>query len=396
MKIALRVLVWVAIGGLVYWFTSHLAFKEVQVNAPLEGDARYNPFYAAIRLSSELGAEATWERVFSVPPEGTVLYLSGWNWAQSKPRRERLKKWVEEGGRLVVDASLLVDEEEFETWSGIGQREVEIEDEDEDDDEAEDEDVELVPDKTPFAFGDEDDSNCEKLSEDGGDRKLRMCWPNWGQSLTTTRRIQWALRGEQGIHALRVAVGKGSVTMLNADPFQYREFLLGDNPHVFVAATQIRRGDTLRFLTEEESPSIVALMWRFGAPAVLLLLAGVALGIWRSGPRFGPRVASTDTARRSLAEQIRGTGQFALRFGGGEALYDATLRALRDAAIRRFPAYDTMSSADRVALVARVSGIGESDLSPAMNYTGPRNPHELRDAIAILETARRRLLTARK
>ena len=61
MKIALRVLVWVAIGGLVYWFTSHLAFKEVQVNAPLEGDARYNPFYAAIRLSSELGAEATWE-----------------------------------------------------------------------------------------------------------------------------------------------------------------------------------------------------------------------------------------------------------------------------------------------------------------------------------------------
>ena len=132
-----------------------------------------------------------------------------------------------------------------------------------------------------------------------------MCWPNWGQSLTTTRRIQWALRGEQGIHALRVAVGKGSVTMLNAVPFQYREFLLGDNPHVFVAATQIRRGDTLRFLTEEESPSIVALMWRFGAPAVLLL-AGVALGIWRSGPRFGPRVASTDTARRSLAEQIRG------------------------------------------------------------------------------------------
>ena len=89
----------------------------------------------------------------------------------------------------------------------------------------------------------------------------------------------------------------------------------------------------------------MSLTWRFGAPAVLLLLAAVALGLWRSGTRFGPRVAVTQTARRSLAEQIRGTGQFALRFGGGEALHAATLRALRDAAIRRVPSYDAMLKA---------------------------------------------------
>jgi hypothetical protein len=55
-----------------------------------------------------------------------------------------------------------------------------------------------------------------------------------------------------------------------------------------------------------------------------------------------------------------------------------------------------MSSTERVTAIAKASGIGEADLGPAMNYAGPRNSHELREAIAVLETARRRLLLMRK
>jgi hypothetical protein len=190
------------------------------------------------------------------------------------------------------------------------------------------------------------DADCHKLTEENSARKLELCDVDWAHTLTSSRKILWALRDEDGIHAVRAAVGRGSVTVLNASPFRYRDFLLGDHPRLFVAATQLRRGDTLQFLTEEDQASIVSLTWRFGAPAVLLLLAAVALALWRAGPRFGPRIAATETARRSLAEQIRGTGQFALRFGGGEALHAATLRALRDAAIRRVPSYDAMSGTD--------------------------------------------------
>ena len=100
---------------------------------------------------------------------------------------------------------------------------------------------------------------------------------------------------------------------------------------------QLRRGDSIVFLTEEDHASMLRLLWRFGAPALLLLAGFVALALWRAGARFGPPIAATETARRSLAEQIRGTGQFALRFGGGEALHAAALRALRDAAMQRFP-----------------------------------------------------------
>ncbi len=129
----------------------------------------------------------------------------------------------------------------------------------------------------------------------------------------------------------------------------------------------------------------------------LLLLAGfVALALWRAGARFGPPIPATVTARRSLAEQIRGTGQFALRFGGGQALHAATLRALRDAAMQRFPNYDQMASEKRVAAIAKASGTSADELGPAMNYSGARNSHELYDAIAVLESTRRRLMSTRQ
>jgi len=400
----IRVMAWLVVAGVVAWFASHMSFKPFEVSAPLRGEAIYNPFYAAIRMSAELGAEASWERVFTQPPADSIILLSEWNWSLSRPRRERLQKWVEDGGRLVIDNSVVGDFEEFEHWSGIGRREKESPDEDDQDhpDQEEDEggvetdDKSSGPSDSHSLAGHFLDADCHKLTEDGSGRKLALCDIDWTHTLTSSRKILWALRDKAGIHAVRAAVGRGSVTVLNASPFRYRDFLLGDHPRLFVAATQLRRGDTLQFLTEEDQASIMSLTWRFGAPAVLLLLAAVALGLWRSGTRFGPRVAVTQTARRSLAEQIRGTGQFALRFGGGEALHAATLRALRDAAIRRVPSYDAMSGTERVAAVAKASGIGEADLAPAMNYMGPRNSHELREAIAVLETARRRLLLTRK
>jgi hypothetical protein len=150
------------------------------------------------------------------------------------------------------------------------------------------------------------------------------------------------------------------------------------------------------FLTEEDQESLLSLLFRFGMPAVLLLLAGVGLALWRTAPRFGPRTAPTESARRSLAEQIRGTGRFALRFGAGAALHKATVRALRDAAIHRFPGFDHMSASERVAALGKIPGIDADELGPAMHFSGARNAHELRHTIAVLESARRQLLSLKK
>ena len=387
-SLALRAGVVVAIVGLFAWIGSHLSFREMKVPVPLRGEAARNPFYAAIRMSEELGADAAWERVFTAPRSDSVIFLSSWNWTLSRSRREHLEHWVEGGGRLVVDNSVIGGSDEFERWSGVRRVSHETEPEEEE------KSGEEVPEQPEESFFDQFSGQpCRKFSEDLSQRELNVCGVNDARSLETSRQVLWALRDGKQIHTLRTAVGRGSVTVINASPFRFRAFLMGDHPALFVTMAQLHRGDAVLFLTEEDRASLLRLLWRFGAPAVLLLLAAVALALWRAGQRFGPRVAATELARRSLAEQIRGTGRFALRFGGGKSLHAATLRALRDVAIRRFPAYDQMSSEARVAAVADASGVNADELGPALNYSGERSPHELRNAIAVLETARRNLST---
>ena len=382
----LGILITLAAIALLGWMATHMSFKEVTVPTALKGEAAQHPFYAAIKFSEALGAQAAWERVFTVPAEDSVIVLSSWNWTLSRARRERIERWVESGGRLVVDASLIGDLAGFERWSGIGTLKASGKPRDEN------EEVEDSGDDPPALLESFLARQCTALIEDGSGRELKVCGVNPTHSLTSARKIQWALRDGKKIEALRTRVGRGSVTVLNATPFRRREFLLGDHPALFASVTQLHRGDSLLLFTEEDHASLLTLVWRFGAPVVLLLLAAIALALWRATARFGPPTAPAETARRSLAEQIRGTGQFALRFGGGQSLHAAEVRALRDAAVRRLPAYDRMSSQERIAALARLSSIADEELGPAMNYSGTRGSHELRNALAVLETARRRIL----
>jgi len=101
--------------------------------------------------------------------------------------------------------------------------------------------------------------------------------------------------------------------------------------------------------------------------------------------------ALPDVARRSLAEQIRGTGQFTMRFGRGQALHAAAARALREAAELHIAHYARLQVEQRIATLARVTALNPSELSDALNYAGPRRPRELLRTIALLESARRAL-----
>ena len=371
--------------ALLAWMASNMSFKEFTVPASLKGEAVHNPFYAAIKFTQALGANAVWERVFTVPADDSVIMLSSWNWSLSRTRRERIERWVEAGGRLVVDTSLIGDLTDFTRWSGIARLKKSGKSKDEADEDS------IVETPVP-GLSDYLPENCSTLTEDRSQQQFKVCGINRAQSLTYQRAIQWALRDGEKLEAVRTKVGSGSVTVINASPFQRREFFSGDHPALFVSVTQLHRGDSVLLLTEEKHASLLTLVWRFGRPVVLLMFAAIALSLWRATARFGPPVARTETARRSLAEQIRGTGQFALRFGGGQSLHAAEVRALRDAAVRRVPAYDRLSSEERISALAKQARVAADELGPALFFSGQRSTHELRHAIAVLETARRRIL----
>jgi hypothetical protein len=219
-----------------------------------------------------------------------------------------------------------------------------------------------------------------------------MCELDGVSFLTSNENAVWALRDVSGIQAMRVEVGRGSVTVINATPFRGRNLFEGEHGWLFVAATEMRRGDDLHFMSEDAHPSLLALLWQYGAPVVALTLALVALVLWRGGVRFGPLAAAPDAARRSLVEQIRGTGQFELRHGSGDSLHAACVRALDEAARRRVPIYAGLSANQRAAALARLTGLDRDALAEAVHHARGRRSHQLRSTIALLEAARRRTL----
>jgi hypothetical protein len=369
------------LGALGYWLASISHWEEVEIPGTPKGEALTNPFYSLQHLSESLGAHTRLRHeIVSMPPPGSVIVLDFWDWDMIPERRRRLEQWVSDGGRLVVNFAQL-NEGGFQEWSGI----------------------------KPLADSSDPRQTHRPLHSEGntcGRRETllttagepREQFDTYGfmpSGVTTTRRNTWRLRDEDGAtQALRIPVGRGSVTLLNALLVSNRGVLCGDYGLLFAAATQLHRGDTITFLTEGEGGSLLGLIWQYGAPVVVLAGVWIALWLWRSGVRFGPLAAPTESARRSLAEQIRGTGQFTLRFGGGAALYGATVRALNEVASRHILHYERLSASERVSALEKLTRLNAADLTRALEDRDARGRKEIRNTIALLEAARRRLIAA--
>jgi len=372
----LVVLAIASLAGIGYWVSTRTEWVDIEVPMPARGEARTNQTYAAQRFVEALGAHATRDLVLAAPSPASIIMLSAWTWDLSPARREALERWVESGGRLVVDSSVRTNTE-FRRWSGIG-----------------------------FDFRESDDEGrsrrdqpCRQYDEQQVDtdapaaERHRLCDFDEEFFLTTVRPVEWALRdAKKGLQVARVRVGRGSVTSVNGDPFRARRLFDGDHGWLLVRAAELRPGDEVHFLSEGDYPSLLALTWQRGEPVVILSAVLVAFLLWRGGIRFGPLAAPAPTARRSLAEQIRGTGHFALHHGGGDALHAASVRALDEAARRRIAGYEQLTAVDRTDAVARLTGIGAVALAAAVFNPRARRPHELRATVALIETARRRLI----
>ncbi len=365
----------VVLAGLIVWIARNTYWEEVQVPQPLQGEAVTNPFYAASRLASLLGAHPKWERVLgAMPPRDAIVLPSAWHWGLLVSRRERLQRWVASGGRLVIDRSLIGGQKELADWTGVSRYVLSSNE------------LERADRETHY-------EKCPTLTAPAPAREqFKVCGLDRISALSSARKPAWILRdARSGIQALRVPIGRGSVTFINSTPFGNAELLEGDDAALFVAATELRRGDSILFLTEEPGASLLSLIWTTGAPVVMLAAALVAAWLWRSSARFGPPIAPMEPGRRSLAEQIRGTGEFTLRFGGGRALYAAEVRALQEMAERRIPGYARMGAAERIDRLSELTGIESSALAAALNLSGLRRRGELRHGVALLESIRRTL-----
>ena len=363
------------------WIVANTEWGDVEIPSPLRGEAVTNPFYAAQKLVASLGATGERREALGDTPIDAVVVLSTWGWDIDQDRRADFERWVEAGGRLVVDAALISGSDAFERWTGITRAEEEVDP---------DEDLFQAPEIV---------EPCVPLDEVGAEvdeestAVYSACNFDYASWFETNKRVLWGLSDGGYLLAARVAVGQGTVTVINGVPFVYRELFEGDHGELLAAAADLRGGDHVVFMSEADVASLPELVWRYGAPVVAVLLLWIALGLWRGAMRFGPLVAPTERARRSLAEQVLGTGRFALRIGGGAALAAAARRALHEAAARRIVGYERLTVAAKARAVAGLARVDAGELAAALDPELSSRALELRAKLALLEAARRELVS---
>lgn len=372
------------------WMTE---WVEEEVPVPPRGEAATNSFYAVQALARRLGAQVSRKTSLDeMPPPGARLVLASRHWSMFPGREAQLRRWVEEGGELVLPG-YMADDDMFEEWLPIVAREPE-------------DDTPKAAASGPARPAAPRRANrvrdCRDISEpanlpptyaDGNLFRVCAYHSRRFQVAPDQPAASWWLGEPQGAEMLRLPMDKGSVTVIG--PWQVLDnthLLRGDNALVATAALQLRRGAQVWFVAEESREALPLWLWRTAWPALLLGLAALAAALWRAGARFGPLAAPAHGHRRSMSEQVRGTAQFLQRHDSG-ALHAAQLRALDECAARRLRAGGPLRGAQRLRTLAAATALDESALDHAMR-PGRRNPAQLAIDLALLESARRRLDSA--
>ena len=390
----LRILVLAALLALGVWIARNTYWEEISVPSQPRGEAATNPYYGVEHLAARVGLRTrTVASLGALPRRDGVLLLDTLNLRSLPPSAiPALERWVDSGGRLILAGHVLAASAELRRWTGI----------------------KFVPTRVPAAGGAAPPSRVARppntarvaavrkdcpsmhVSVDGAPtgEDLRVCDVWVGNGYSSERTPAWDLTDAAGIQVLRVGMGRGSVTVIGpAQLYSNTGLYAHQHARVFIESAALLRGDDVWIFAPNSAEPLLALLWRLGAPALACLGAAIACSIWRGFPRFGPLVPVPQIARRSLGEQIRANARFAWRSRSLDALHAAAVRGVEESARREIVAFDRLDPDQRTAVIAARAGIAPMQLAAAMRPSEGPGPRAERSAIALLEQARRSLLT---
>ena len=369
---------------------------DEDVRDPPRDEAAKDHHYAVKKIIERLGGKTlSPSNLDRLPPTNATLVLSSLDWNLFPEREKKLKDWVESGGHIVTE------QWRRPSWIAVESKGI---------DEKAPTAVEaaasaasaprnraptsplnflprpadcfnaIEPEGVPFAFGER--------------RSLRICNGTKSLVLQSATPVAWSIDSVNGPNILRIRLGKGAATVIVGQLGENHSVFTADHALAFVAALDLQHRPEVWFVDTEAREPLLRLIWRHGTPAVLLGFGLLALALWRAAIRFGPPAPVAPLSRRSVAEQIRGTSSFIFQ-RDSVALHQAQLRALQDTARRSIRDHDTLDRRSRAEAIAKATALDADALARAMDLTLKRPRRELLTTLTLLETAVRRLVSAR-
>jgi hypothetical protein len=366
------------------WVARNTYWDDTFVHVPPQGEAATNAYYSVQHLATALGIRSSFiVSLNAAPPNKGALLIDGFQGDMTHTHVDELAPWVESGGRLIITDDVVRADPKFQTWSGIhlGAR------------------FDSLEKSKPKALPRDPEEDCAslKVATDGKatDKTLTLCLPPSEFGLVSQRKPVWSLANRSGLQVLRVNIGRGSLTVIpRYSLISNLNLIRHDHAEIFVSASQLAQGDDLYIVNVARAETLIALVWRLAAPALVFFGVAILCIILRQLPRFGPALPPPAMVRRSLAEQIRANAAFAWRTRKLTALRAAVRRALDETAKKRIASYSSLDIRKRVNAIAAWAGIDSKTLNSAMTEDAVAAPQVQRAAIALLEQTRR-ILNAR-
>ena len=419
----LRALAALVIGVLGAWIVHNTKWVEVELDDPPSGAAATDPFYSLRKILAASGSTLELRTALEpLPPVGATLVLNSSLWTVFPESDARLRAWVESGGDLVVGGWHPAPGDTFK-WIPLSFRpprpaaSVAASAASASEDAEDADNTQAPPTRRPgrppapsrqAARIDPSDPwrNCQLLEETSATtqpafergRLYRGCmYGGTVRPLGVTP--TWLLAGPRGTLAMRVPVGRGTVTATAAWRVtdDNRGLLRADTALIASAILRAGPGRAIWVVNDESREPLPLWLWHQARTPLLLGVAAMLLALWRLMVRFGPRQALPPRARRSMGEQVHGTGQF-IAGTDPQALHAATRQAFDDAARVRIENYAQLGDSDRIhalaALLAPTAVLDKEALMAALRPGPKSTPAQWLAAISLIEQARRSLLRA--
>lgn len=190
-------------------------------------------------------------------------------------------------------------------------------------------------------------------------------------------------------HMLYFDVGAGGIT-ITSDTRIWTNQHIDCHDHAYALWRLANHNGRVWFLTNQDAPSLTSIIWRNASYGVLAVLIALVLWLWAKSQRFGPVFSATENARRSLAEHIYASAMLLWR----HQQHPQLLTLLRQQIIHRLQHHPQVFAADQqeqLIFLQELTGINREAIQRALYADNLHNPQDFANAIAHLQTIRKQL-----
>ncbi len=356
------------VAGVAVWFLENFERKSTEVRQGMSAEARRNPLLAGEIFLRRQGLDVkslSGREYLTKPDEDIgVLLVKDLGPSLAPEREAALLEWIEAGGHLIVSPGRASDEDEpgNHLLESLG--------------------VRLVA----YVESDEEESQADNpvsMEYTGYDEPLQVEFDIRRELMVERDDTDWLVPGLNGYHLVGFQLGRGFLTILSDNRF-FTNTRIVEHDHALLLALLTEDQGAVRLLYSANMPSLLTLVWKNAAYAVLSALLLLLLSIWRLTYRSGPLLNTGEHARRNLLEHLQAGGEYLWKLDRAVALRERSAGIVEKRWLQRHPQLARLDQQQRCLWIGQRSGLSAQTVYETL-YVVPVEEQKMIQASANLQ-----------